>query len=78
MVLVDSDIDDINDGNKASSRNLILFEIITPGSYIVLRSLLGALFRSEAVTKDVATDYIADTNDHRILPGECYVTQFLK
>ena len=73
--LVDNNIEVIED--EANSRNLILYEIITPGSYIGLRSppeSLEILFAARVVSKDVATEHIEDMNGHRILPGERYVT----
>ena len=92
----DSDVDDVNSDNHGEdlvndnieevmeyeARNLILFEIITPDSYIGLRSQpesLELFFAAKVVSKDIATDYIEDTNGHGILPGEHYVTvQYLE
>ena len=92
----DSDVDDVNSDNHGEdlvndnieevmeyeARNLILFEIITPDSYIGLRSppeSLELFFAAKVVSKDIATDYIEDTNGHGILPGEHDVTvQYLE
>ena len=55
---------------------IILYEIITPGSYIGLRyppESLEIFFAARVVSKDVATEHIEDMNGHRILPGERYV-----
>ena len=74
--LVDDNIEEVME-DEASSRNLVLFEIITPDSYIGLRSppeSLELFFAAKVVSKDIATDYIEDTNCHGILPGERYVT----